>query len=416
MKRGKNSGSSLDGGGEDRLEDHEAELAAQEAEEELKSEAGRVTEREYQKMAADLRWEVLAYLEAHPDKKVNAVAELFGLKEGTIRAWKAHSTMGTYSGGKPAKNKKPAVKPRQAALFSEKKTAKTASFIERKRYSNFIHHFDKTPPGVICPHFYILAHANGCSFACDYCYLRLTLRHYPEPTVFTNTARMFQELRDWLLSTETPSVLNTGELSDSMAWDPATGLSGNLIGLFANQARHKVLFVTKSDAVENLLREDPTPQAIVSFSVNSSEAARRFERGAPPPEARLEAAQKLKDAGWEVRVRLDPLLPLDRWQDDYERIVERINRLEPTVVTLGSLRFFRTLVNHAPRSEVFAYGEDHNDPDGRLRLAEPVRLAMYRFLKERLSCLRIGLCKETEKVHRELDLPGGNQSCNCTLE
>jgi len=406
------------GDGEERMEDHEAEMAATQAEEEMKEEMSRLSEREYQKMAADLRWEVLEYAEAHPDKPVTELAEFFGIKEGTIRAWKAHRTMGTYrEQGAPSPRETPRPKGRQRDLFRERKDEKALPFIERKRYSNFIHYFDKTPPGIVCPHFYVLAHANGCPYSCDYCYLRLTLRHYPEPTVFTNTARLFQELRDWLIYTPEPSVINSGELSDSLAWDNHTALSDNLIPLFANQSRHKLLLVTKSEQVERLLDFEPCPFVIVSFSVNASEVSRRYEKGAPPPERRLSAARRLREAGWEVRVRIDPLIPVEGWKDAYSETADLVNEVEPSVVTLGSLRFFKNLLQHGPKdTDVFSYGVSHNDPDGRLRVDEGTRIEMYRRMIDRLCCLRIGLCKETEKVHSELGLPGINQSCNCTVE
>ena len=407
------------GDAEEGLEDQEALAAAQEADEELKEEAGRLSEREYQKLAADLRWEVLEYVDAHPDKSAIAVGELFGLREGTIRAWKAHRTMGTYQRepGRSGPEAGPAPARRQPPLFPDKRERPAAAFLERKRFSHFIHFFDKTPPGVVCPHFFILAHANGCPFACDYCYLRLTLRHYPEPTVFTNTARLFQELRDWLLSREEPSVLNAGELSDALAWDPETNLSNNLVPLFAAQNRHKLLLLTKSTAIDNLLRLEPTPQAIVSFSVNAAEVSRCYEKKSPPPAERLQAAKKLKERGWEVRVRLDPMLPVPNWQDHYAEIIDRINELSPTVVTLGSLRFFKNLLNHAPPgTDVFAFGRDQGDPDGRLRVEKDLRLNMYRFARERLQVLRLGLCKETDAVHQALGLPGLRQSCNCSME
>jgi spore photoproduct lyase len=417
MDNGKKSGSKPDD--EERLEDHEAELAAQEAEVELHEDMNRISEREYQKMAADLRWEALEYVDAHPDKSVIEVAELFGLKEGTIRAWKAHRTMGTYRRGAeaPSIDSEPVTKKKQRHLFRERKEPKPASFIERKRYSNFIHFFNKTPPGIVCPHFHILAHANGCPFYCDYCYLRLTLRHYPEPTVFSNTARLFQELRDWLLSQEEPGVLNSGELSDSLAWDGETALSTNLVPLFETQKRHKLLLLTKSTAVDNILKMDPTPQVIVSFSVNAEAVSGKYELKAPSPGERLAAAGKLKEAGWEVRIRIDPMIPIEGWKDHYGDIIDGINGIEPSVVTLGSLRYFKNLLAHAPKeSDVFKYGHDHHDPDGRLRVREELRIEMYRFCLDRLTCLRVGLCKETEKMHHTLGLPGTNQSCNCTIE
>jgi spore photoproduct lyase len=425
---------------EERIEDQEAEQAAAEAEAELREDADRLSEREYQKMAGDLRWEVLEYVDAHPEKSVIEVAEFFGLREGSIRAWKAHRTMGTYQSGAanhaapspaapnhaapshaaPAPAAKPDAParrpPRQPDLFRGPKEQKPPPYLERKRFSNFIHYFDKTPPGIVCPHFHILAHANGCPFACAYCYLRLTLRHYPEPTVFSNTARLFQELRDWLLTQEDPAVLNAGELSDALAWDHSTMLSNNIVPLFAAQKRHKLLLLTKSVAINNLLEMEPTPQVIVSFSVNAPAVSIKYEPGAPPPLARLAAAKKLKAAGWEVRVRLDPLIPVPGWETAYGEIIAAVNELGPAVVTIGSLRFFRTLINHAPPTDAFDYGTDHGDPDNRLRVPQDVREGMYRFCLDRIKCLRIGLCKETVPMHRRLGLLGGDQSCNCTIE
>lgn len=391
------------------------ELTHLEAEAELKRDLAKVMEREYQQMASDLRWEVLDYVDAHPEEPLAEVARRFGVKEFSIRAWKAHQTMGTYR--RRDERKKDRVRRQQSSLFQPSAEKSAPRYLLRKRYSNFIHFFDKTPPGIVCPHFFILAHANGCPYECQYCYLSLTLRHYPEPTVFSNTARMFQEVREWLLAEDRPSVLNCGELSDGLAWDDSTELSRNLIPLFAAQNRHQLLFLTKSTNISNLLEMTPCPQVVVSFSINAEEVARRYEKKSPPPLKRLEAACRLREAGWRVRVRLDPIIPIENWETHYREIAAAINPVQPEVVTLGTLRFFKTLPNFARHGqEVFRYGTDHQDPDGRLRLAPELRLAIYRLLLETLTCAKIGLCKETISVHEQLGLPGEKQSCNCTRE
>ena len=391
------------------------EIAGLEAEAELKRDLAKVMVREYQHMASDLRWEVLDYLDANPDEPLLEVARRFGVKEGSIRAWKAHQTMGTYR--RQNERKKDRIRRNQEPLFKSPSAKQGPRYLERKRYSNFIHFFDKTPEGIVCPHFFILAHANGCPYECQYCYLNLTLRHYPEPTVFSNTARMFQEVREWLLAEDKPAVLNCGELSDGLAWDDSTELSRNLVPLFAGQKRHKLLFLTKSTNVTSLLEMEPTPRVIVSFSLNAEEVARRFEKKSPPPLKRLEAARRLRERGWDVRLRLDPIIPIENWAVHYRPIAEAINAVAPEVVTLGTLRFFKTLPNFARfGNEVFRYGEDFQDPDGRLRLAPELRLSIYRFLMDILTCSKIGLCKETAEIHEKLGLAGEKQSCNCTLD
>ncbi len=408
------TGQKASGPSDETLEDHQTGLEAEEALQDMGRQMEKISEQEYRKMASDLRWEVLDFCDQNPQMSVTSIAERFGIKEGTIRAWKAHLTMGTYQ--RQMETFRERTRKSQTSMF-ESEPEPDQSFSERKRQSNFIHFFDKTPPGVVCPHFHILAHANGCPYECQYCYLNLTLRHHPKPTVFSNTARQFQEVREWLMAEDGNAVLNTGELSDSLAWDDRTHLSRNLVPLFAEQKRHKLLFLTKSTNIANLRGIEPTPQVIVSFSLNAPEVSKRFEKKSPGPMERLAAALELKQLGWCVRVRIDPVIPIDNWKEHYQPLIDTINELAPDVVTLGSLRYFKTLVNHARYGkDVFSYGVDNHDPDGRRRLPEQLRLEIYSHILSQLETLRKGLCKETSEIHQQLDLPGRHQSCNCTYE
>jgi len=390
----------------------ELELEKERAQRELQEYQEKLKGKEYKEYPRQIREKVLDYVDAHPHLPLREIAEKFGIREHTIRAWKAHRTMGTYS--------------KKSIAFSEdepeplfklnKKVQKKAGFVLRRRYSKFIHYFDKTPKGIICPHFYILAFANGCVYECDYCYLKLTLRHWPEPTVFSNTARMFQEIRYWLHTTEKPSVLNAGELADSLLWDKEIQLTTNLVPIFAEQKKHKLLLLTKSTNISELAKLTPTPQVIVSFSLNATEVAKKYEKKAPLPEKRLACAQQLKKLGWCVRIRIDPIIPIPNWKEHYLKLIEEVNELAPEIVTLGTLRFFPNLPQYAKNKDIFKYGVDEKDPDGRLRLAFDQRMEIYSFFLEGLECPKIGLCKETEKIHKALGLLGENQSCNCTYD
>src|SRR3989337_4516001 len=95
----------------------------------------------------------------------------------------------------------------------------------RPRKSFFIHYFDKTPPGIVCPHYYVLSHANGCAYSCDYCYLNLTFRGLKAPVIFSNLHRLKRDVEAWLICTRKPNVLSAGELSDSLLFDPVTGMT-----------------------------------------------------------------------------------------------------------------------------------------------------------------------------------------------
>ena len=291
-----------------------------------------------------------------------------------------------------------------------------APVTRRSRRSAFIRYFDATPPGIVCPHFHVLAHANGCPFRCDYCYLQLTFRRNSAPVVFTNLADLERDVERFLQRDE-PSVLNAGELADALAFDCVTGLVSRLVPLFAAQRKHKLLLLTKSANVEPLLRLEHAQQTIVSFSLNSEAAASRFEHGAPPPAARLEAARALGDVGYRVRLRVDPMIPLADWHDSYRRLAAMICCMtRPERVTLGTIRFFRSLPRFSRDGrEVYSYATSRDGPDGRLRLPLEKRVEMYHTVIGGLAGTTVALCKETEEAWRLTSLDPRRCLCNCAL-
>ncbi len=290
--------------------------------------------------------------------------------------------------------------------------------VERPRKSSFVRYFDKTPPGIVCPHFFILAHANGCIYRCAYCYLQLTFRGDVRATIFTNRADLLADVRRFLARPE-PSTLNAGELSDALATDDRTGLTKDLVPLFAAQERHALILLTKSANVENLLELEHNGRTIVSFSVNAEEVAARYEPGAPSPAARVAAARRVADAGYPVRFRIDPIIPVPGWEDSYRKLIEHILAVaRPQRITLGSLRFFPNVKTFAHKlgrdTSVFDYGTERTAADGRRRIPLSRRVRIYRYLMDLIpNDVEVGLCKESEGCHQALDI--GEVVCNCTL-
>jgi len=291
-------------------------------------------------------------------------------------------------------------------------------FATRPRATAFVRYFDKTPPGIVCPHFYILAHANGCIYRCAYCYLQLTFRGETRATVFSNRDELLADVRKFLGRAE-PSVLNAGELADALALDGETGLTRDLVPLFAAQDRHRLVLLTKSANVDNLLPLDHHGRTVVTFSVNAAEVAARYEVGSPPPAQRVAAAARAAAAGYPVRFRVDPVIPVPGWEEAYGRLMTDIlAACPPERFTFGSLRFFPNVRTYAAKAgretEVFAYATERTPADGRRRLPLPQRLRIYRHLAALVpEGISWGLCKETDECHRAMGIT--DVVCNCTL-
>jgi spore photoproduct lyase len=153
-------------------------------------------------------------------------------------------------------------------------------------------------------------------------------------------------------------VLNLGELGDPLAVDDVTGLTEQLVPFMLAHAPHtKLLFLTKSDCVRNLLEMKHGGQTIVSFSVNTDKIWQYLEHRTPSPTDRLKAARKVQDAGYEVRLRIDPVVRYSTWEKDYCRLTDMIfDHVEPSRITIGEYRperGFQVTSRHVSRNHLF---------------------------------------------------------------
>ena len=289
-------------------------------------------------------------------------------------------------------------------------------FTERERKSPFIHLNNTAKPGIVCGPFHAISYYIGCPFKCSYCYLQTTFRGKVDPVIYTNREKALRELDEWLAQ---PGGLrlNAGELEDSLALDGQIPLVDDLVPRFAAQRRHKLLLVTKSTNVRNLLKHDPEGQVIVAFSVNAPEVSRRYELEAPHPLDRVRAAAKVKAAGYHVTLRLDPMIPIEGWEQLYPEFIQEVYReFQPDQWTIGSLRFYSSLPMWTKKmgrnAAIYQYGQEHSREDRRRRIATYVRSNMYvTAISEIRSHDRnaiVRLCKETTSLYQLMEVsPSG---------
>lgn len=88
-------------------------------------------------------------------------------------------------------------------------------------------------------------------------------------------APILPSLESFLTTESSPEILNSGEIADSLMFENGEApLSKEIIPLFQRQKKHKVLLVTKSTNIKNLMDLNPQ-QVIVSFSLNADLVATR---------------------------------------------------------------------------------------------------------------------------------------------
>ena len=295
--------------------------------------------------------------------------------------------------------------------------------INRVKDGSIITLFDKTPKpilktDVVCPHFYELKWANGCNFNCAWCYLNGTYRFLPKGKKprLKNIDTIIEHLDYFLKYVNGNYLLNSGELSDSLLFEnDGAPLSKIIIPRIMQQNKHKLLILTKSTDVEHLLETDAQHHVIASFSLNAFKVADRWEK-APKVIDRIRAAKKLYDSGYKIRVRIDPMVPIDNWRQEYTSLVDIIfNNFIPERITLGSLRGLQSTINNSRDKSWIKYLSETSNWGKKVDTGH--RLAMYSTLKNYLNNKydfnQIALCKETIDVWNKLNMDYNKIRCNC---
>jgi len=304
-------------------------------------------------------------------------------------------------------------------------SAREIGSLKQIKDGSIIKKFDKTPTpikptDVVCPHFFELKWATGCPFDCSWCYLKGTLRFLPQkakPRV-KDYKKIESHLRAFFALSDHPKeILNTGELADSlMCENSGQPFSNFIISLFEVQSKHKVLFLTKSVNIKNLLEINPHKQVVMSFSLNADEVARKWEKGAPRVLDRIEAAKKIQEASYETRIRIDPMIPVPNWEQYYQKLIDQIfENIFPERITLGSLRGLQSTINGSSDKSWLKYLSESSNWGKKVEFK--LRYEMYdkllNYLLKKYSYKRVALCKETKAMWKKLGLDYKKIKCNC---
>jgi DNA repair photolyase len=264
-------------------------------------------------------------------------------------------------------------------------------------------------PQVRCS-FWLLAWANGCLYNCTYCWLKA---YHPWPWNEIHVAdktSLTRVLKRFCAKTPGSQLLNAGELCDSfVAPEYISFMASTLREANHGYTRgHRLLLLTKSADPRVLLENDLQDLIVYSASVNTEAVARDLEKGAPSPAERILAARRVKEAGYEVRIRVDPIIAGSN--PAVHALIEEIcSTVEPGLITLGSLRATPRTYRFLPESFKAQLAE--KTPWGRGYPLE-TRLGTYSALIDigRDHDVPMALCKEPIDVWRSLKILG---KCNC---
>jgi hypothetical protein len=299
--------------------------------------------------------------------------------------------------------------------------------------------------GNACPNYWHFSPYGFCPYGCHYCYLAGTPGVWFSPTVkiFLNLEEIASEVDRTANRLGRPTAFYLGKLQDGLALEPLSGYARAMIPFFARHPYVRMVVLTKSADVENVLDLDHRGRTILSWTVNAPEVALQFEKNTPDVSARIEAMRRCAQAGYPVRAVLMPIVPVADWRAAYGRFIATLLESVPLArITLGSICSYpqaqrlmelklgrenavSTLLRGpsvaplSPRGRGAGGEGAAKSADGRLRFVRSTREDVYRYL---LECIRrqrpnveIGLCLEDEPMFASLGLRESIGRCNCVL-
>jgi len=160
----------------------------------------------------------------------------------------------------------------------------------------------------------------GCPHGCAYC-------SGGKVAVINTNVEEFVERQVVPLSAANPwqkLFMFNSSLSDTPCFEPEYGMSAILADYYASTPDQHYLIHTKSANVDWLLDLDHRGRTIVLWSISSETASRLVEPGSATMEERIDAARRCQEAGYPVRVKLKPIVPLVNWRVECERLVAQL--------------------------------------------------------------------------------------------
>lgn len=187
--------------------------------------------------------------------------------------------------------------------------------------------------GNACPNYWHFSPYGFCPYGCHYCYLAGTPGVWFSPTVkiFFNLEEILAQVDRAAMQLACPTAFYLGKLQDGLALEPVCGYARTMVSFFARHPYARMVVLTKSADVENLLDLDHANRTILSWTLNAPEVVHRFEQNTPAVMARLSAMRQCAHAGYPVRAVVIPIIPVDDWQAIYRYLINHIRRQHPNL-------------------------------------------------------------------------------------
>ena len=166
--------------------------------------------------------------------------------------------------------------------------------------------------------------SSGCIAMCMYCYLVCNYNKCSYLRIFVNREEMLDKIIKVANQSEKELTFEIGSNSDLILENTITHNLKWTIENF-NAEKGYLTFPTKFDMVGPLLNLKNKEKVIVRMSMNPEEIINRVEFGTSRLNERINAINKLKEAGYKVGILIAPIILVDNWKELYEELIKKLS-------------------------------------------------------------------------------------------
>ncbi|HAN09149.1 MAG TPA: spore photoproduct lyase [Clostridiales bacterium] len=176
---------------------------------------------------------------------------------------------------------------------------------------------------------YQLPLISGCTGRCEYCYLNTKLGDKPYTKVFVNVDDILNNAKKYISKNDNITVFEGAATSDPIPVEPYTNILEKTINFFAKEKNGLFRFVTKYTDVDTLLNLNHNNHTTIRFSMNTDKIISEYEHSTPSMSRRIEASQKIMNAGYPSGFIIAPVFLYDGWKKDYSELIDKLSTLVP---------------------------------------------------------------------------------------
>lgn len=238
--------------------------------------------------------------------------------------------------------------------------------------------------------------SSGCTAMCMYCYLVCNYNKCAYLRLFVNREQMLEKIIKVANASEKQLTFEIGSNSDLILENTITGNLEWTIENFAKTEKGFLTLPTKFDMVDGILPLQHNGKIIIRMSVNPEEIINKVEFGTSRLKGRIEAINKLAEAGYKVGILIAPVILVDGWQKLYSDLIKRLNEeLSEKVkknaffeIILMTYSYVHTRINEeAFPNAINLYNKDlmTGRGNGKYGYKEGVRIEAEKYLREEMK-------------------------------